>query len=239
MAVNCFRGNSILDVRLAFWLHHWHEWQRILWFVLTCIELRILWSVWILLTCLSITGAIRGTSRDKLYQELGFESLRHRRWLRKLCTFYKILKSGQPDYLSRLIPKRHSNYCVRNPSLIPPFHIKHNFFRNSFFSSSIIEWNKLDPQLKNSVSLGILKRNILQFVRPFRNNAYDCHNPKGIKLPTRLRLGLSHLREHKFKHSFIFLCLALFLYIIFIEKIIISSFQSAVLPAEGVTVTFV
>ena len=30
----------------------------------------------------------------------------------------------------------------------------------------------------------------------------DIHNPKGIKLITRLRLGLSHLREHKFKHSF-------------------------------------
>ena len=31
---------------------------------------------------------------------------------------------------------------------------------------------------------------------------FNCHNPKGIKFITRLRLGLSHLREHKFKHSF-------------------------------------
>ena len=29
-----------------------------------------------------------------------------------------------------------------------------------------------------------------------------CHNPKGIQLLARLRLGLSHLRKHKFKHSF-------------------------------------
>ena len=29
-----------------------------------------------------------------------------------------------------------------------------------------------------------------------------CHSPIGVKLLTRLRLGLSHLREHKFKHSF-------------------------------------
>ena len=34
------------------------------------------------------------------------------------------------------------------------------------------------------------------------NSFFDCHNPKWIKLITRLRLGLSHLREHKFKHSF-------------------------------------
>ena len=31
---------------------------------------------------------------------------------------------------------------------------------------------------------------------------FNCRNPKGIKFITRLRLGLSHLREHKFKHSF-------------------------------------
>ena len=28
------------------------------------------------------------------------------------------------------------------------------------------------------------------------------HHPPGLKLLTRLRLGLSHLREHKFRHNF-------------------------------------
>ena len=40
--------------------------------------------------CLAITGAIRGTSTEKIYQELGLESLKSRRWFRKLCYFYKI-----------------------------------------------------------------------------------------------------------------------------------------------------
>ena len=34
-------------------------------------------------SALAITGAIRGSSREKLYQELGFESLQQRRWYRK------------------------------------------------------------------------------------------------------------------------------------------------------------
>ena len=34
------------------------------------------------------------------------------------------------------------------------------------------------------------------------NSIYNCHNPKEIKLITRLRIGLSHLREHKFKNIF-------------------------------------
>ena len=33
-------------------------------------------------------------------------------------------------------------------------------------------------------------------------SVFKCRNPDGIKFITRLRLGLSHLREHKFKHSF-------------------------------------
>ena len=39
-------------------------------------------------------------------------------------------------------------------------------------------------------------------MRPSQNRVYNCHNSKGIKLLTRLKVGLSHLCEHKFKHSF-------------------------------------
>ena len=37
--------------------------------------------------CLAIIGAIRVSSREKLYQELGFESLQQRRWCRKPGSF--------------------------------------------------------------------------------------------------------------------------------------------------------
>ena len=33
---------------------------------------------------MAVTGAMRGTSSGKLFQELGLESLKSRRWLRKL-----------------------------------------------------------------------------------------------------------------------------------------------------------
>ena len=39
-------------------------------------------------------------------------------------------------------------------------------------------------------------------MRPSPNPVSNCHNPKEICLITRLRLGLSHLKEDKFKHSF-------------------------------------
>ena len=90
------------------------------------------------------------------------------------------------------------------------FKSKHAFFKNSFFPSAISEWNKLDPSLRNSESFLTFKKNVLQFIRPAvlqfirpaANSVYNCQNPTGIKLITRLRVGLSHLREHKFKHNF-------------------------------------
>ena len=38
---------------------------------------------------LAITGAIQGTSRDKLNQELDLEPLKSRRWYKRLCCMYK------------------------------------------------------------------------------------------------------------------------------------------------------
>ena len=67
---------------------------------------------------------------------------------------------------------------------------------------SIKEWSNLDQQIRKSKSISIFKSNILKFIRPKPNNVYYCHNPKGIKLLRRLRLGFSLLREHKFKCNF-------------------------------------
>ena len=38
-------------------------------------------------------------------------------------------------------------------------------------------------------------------MRPSGSNIFNCHNSKGVKLLTRLRLGQSHLLEHKFQYS--------------------------------------
>ena len=151
---------------------------------------------------LAITGAIRGTSREKLYNELGFESLHARRWYRKLCYLYKFYVFKQPEYLFNLIPVRTPNYRTRKTDDVPYFNIKHNFFKNSFFPSAVIEWNKLDSRLRKAKSFTDFKRNILSFIRPKANSIFNCNSSKGLKFFTRLRLGLSHLREHKFKHSF-------------------------------------
>ena len=56
-------------------------------------------------SALAIIGAIRGMSREKIYQELGLEFLQKRRWYRRLCLFLKIYKNQCPKYLFDLIPQ--------------------------------------------------------------------------------------------------------------------------------------
>ena len=152
--------------------------------------------------CLEITGAIRGTSTEKMYQELGLESLKSRRWFRKLCHFYKIFNEKSPSYLFNLIPNFHRVYNTRLSYNISPIKVRHDYFKNSFLPSAITEWNKLDLNIRNSEILNAFKKKLPNFIRPCRNSILDIHNPLGIKLLTRLRQGLSHLREHKFRHCF-------------------------------------
>ena len=83
--------------------------------------------------CLAITGAIPGTSREKIYQDLGLESLQLRRWYRKLCLFYKVFKNEHLKYLFHLIPVRCLSYATRTESNILLIKTKYNFFKNSFF----------------------------------------------------------------------------------------------------------
>ena len=150
--------------------------------------------------CLAITGAIRGTSSEKLYQELGLESLKSRRWFRKLCHFYKILNEKSPSYLFDLIPNLNRVRETRHSNNIPAIHTRHNYFKNSFFPSTISEWNNLDCKMRNSGSLSIFKKNLLNVIQPCANSFFNIHNPYGIKLLTRLQLGFSHLRDPRLRH---------------------------------------
>ena len=59
---------------------------------------------------LAITGAIRGTSKEKLYDELGLETLEKRRWYRKLRCFFKIFRYKYPKYLFNINPTSVSTY---------------------------------------------------------------------------------------------------------------------------------
>ena len=55
---------------------------------------------------LVVSGCWQGTSRERLYRELGWEHLSDRRWFRRLTIFYKIINGMTPDYLRNHLPSQ-------------------------------------------------------------------------------------------------------------------------------------
>ena len=91
-----------------------------------------------------ITGAIKGTSQLKIYNGLGTESLKFRRWYRHLCVFF------MPKYLYVLIPSESHIYSTRNSENFETYYCRIGQFKYSFFPYSIIQWNKIDINLCNA-----------------------------------------------------------------------------------------
>ena len=150
--------------------------------------------------CLAITGAIQGTSRTKLYDELSLHPLIKRCWCNKLIFFYKIVDGLLPGYLySYLDFPSHISYSLRSASasVIKSSLSKRKSFRNTFFPYCINEWNNLTDEIRNSKSVGAFKKLIK--CKKKENSIFSIYDPLGVKL---LRLQFSHLNEHKFRHGF-------------------------------------
>ena len=130
----------------------------------------------------AITCAVRRTSKENFFQELG--------WFRNLCFLIKIF--NKQLYFSISPSTKNQILCTKlkkNSSAS----FKTWLFKTSFFPSNINEWNK---------NISIFNSSILRFIRSKTNNYSYSHNPKGIRLTTKVCLDLRQLLEHKPKHSF-------------------------------------
>ena len=152
---------------------------------------------------LAVTGAWRGTSKQKLYDELGWESLYQRRWYRRLCHFFKLKLTQYPAYLFSLIPpERQISYDLRNPQAYAQNRARTDRFSSSYFHNTLHEWNKLPTEIRASKTIAEFKRKLIALMRPVRNTIYGVSDLKGIGNITKLRVQFSDLNAHKFHHSF-------------------------------------
>ena len=151
---------------------------------------------------LAISGCVCGTSREKIYSKLGLTSLYDRRRFHRLSLYYKILNNLTPEYLRILIPDSiRRSYAMRNDrgNVLPARTQK---YRYSFFPDTSKAWNLLSSFIKCSPSLSIFKKRYSDFFIVKPNTIYEIHNPIGLRYLTRLHVGLSHLRSHKYRHNF-------------------------------------
>ena len=153
---------------------------------------------------LAITGCFRGTSRDKLYSELGLESLADRRFYRRLIAFYKIVNKKTPQYLIDYLPTQDlASINLRKRPAIYPLDARTERYCNSFFPYCISQWNNFYSRIRNLPSIAIFKRAILDFIRPNPTPYFKTNRLLGSPFLTRLMVSFSQLREHKFRHGFL------------------------------------
>ena len=116
---------------------------------------------------LAVTRAWRGTSRECLYRELGWEDLYHRRWYRRLCHLYTLVKSRSPKYLfSEIPPGPNISYNLRNVKVFSQNIGTTARYSNSYFQNALFEWNVLNDITRNSKSISEFKRKLIIMTRP-------------------------------------------------------------------------
>ena len=158
------------------------------------------------------TGAYRHTSNDSLLAELGWQPLRIRRQIHKLCLFYKIHNSLTPQYLHVWIPQPVVNqYRLRSieNAVLPIPYSRLSSTRSAFIHSTVKLWNNLDISIRSADTLNTFKNRVTthcnkHFNPRFIPSLYSFY-PTGTA-PVhhcRLRLGLSALNFHRFTYNFI------------------------------------
>ena len=125
---------------------------------------------------LAVSGAWRGTSREKLYTELGWESLSSRRWSRRLTLFYKFVNNLSPEYTVDPIPPLHqSQYCLRDQDVIGRMRARTEKFKFSLYANCLTEWNELSNELRLAPSIVIFKKKLLSKIRPPAQSVCGIH----------------------------------------------------------------
>ena len=59
----------------------------------------------------------------------------------------RTLNKQTPTYLLNVIPVSSRSYFTRNVENVPSIKVRYDFFKNSFFPSTVIEWNKIDKNI--------------------------------------------------------------------------------------------
>jgi hypothetical protein len=151
-----------------------------------------------------VSGAIRGTSRQLIYDELDWDSLEERRKKNKLLFAYKMVNNHLPNYLLTLLPDRGAerapNYNLRNSHLFTPVRCRTETYHTSLIPASVRAWNEADNTLKQATSLEVFRSSLFSKTdgrKGFNKQLLYSYGKRKISLiHARMRMKCSDLRGH-------------------------------------------
>ena len=117
--------------------------------------------------------------------------------------FYKMINNLLPEYTMDPVPQlQQPHYSLRNQGVIGRIRARTERFKSSFYLNCLAEWNELDPEIRLAPSVGIFKKKLVSIIRPPAKFVLGIHEPIGLSYLTQLRVGLSKLCFHNFRHNF-------------------------------------
>jgi len=142
-----------------------------------------------------ITGGIRGTPTQRMYDELEWVTMSERRNFHCLCKYHSIFYGLAPEYLSGSLPPAVGNRTgrnLRNSANLTQFATRTSTFQRSFFPSTTRLWNSLDISIRSISSISEFKLKLM----PKRHlNPLFSYGPRHLNIIwSRIRLGCSALR---------------------------------------------
>ena len=152
-----------------------------------------------------ITGAIKGTSHHKIYEESHFITTIESRHRRHLLLFYKIYHGHSPSTISSLLPhhtRQQSDYNLRNKNQLALHRARTEMLRNSFIPSMTKTWNDLEDSIKYIGSIHDFKSHLRKDdTKP--PPYYYAGDRRSQIYHTRMRMGCSSLRNDLFNMKII------------------------------------
>ena len=144
-----------------------------------------------------------GSSCSKLYEELGWATLFDRRMCRRILQIHKISGNKTPYLKENLPPNCRDLFSGNIRNTFREIICKSNRSKNSFFPDANASWNIFIKHFDEYPSFQILKEHINACLRPKTKSIFGIHDPVGLRYLFRLRVSLSPLRSHKWRHYFI------------------------------------
>ena len=138
------------------------------------------------------------TSKEKIFKDLGWESIDQRITYLSLCLFQKIHIHDTRPLVRKCMPplNQHPSF-TRSNKIYNAYPIKDSTFLNSFFPRISKKWNDLPFEVRNKDMIDF-KAELGWLIKPPKIKLNNIGSKFGNSIHTQLRVGKSQLNDHLF-----------------------------------------
>jgi hypothetical protein len=145
-----------------------------------------------------VTGALKCTSKARLYKDLGWETTENRINLLSLCHLHKIILGMTRPLIKECLPELKEISQART-STFKKYQTRDTEFNRSFFPKMVEKWDNLEKRIKCMSDISEFKINLKDKFKPLRIKHLSLGSKFGNTIHTQVRCGRSQLNQHLFE----------------------------------------